>query len=196
MDKQASLHLFPHWNWQKDQEIDVWAYYNNADEVELFLNGKSLGKKAKQNDDLHLAWKVKFEPGTLKAISRKNGKVVLEKEIQTAGQAFKIDLKADKNSIKNDAYDLVYVTVSVVDKDGNLIPDANNLITFEVTGGGKLVGVDNGYQAGLDSFKANTCKAYNGKCIAIIQSNGKQEKIQLRASADGVLFGTIKIMND
>lgn len=190
------LHLFPHWNWQKDQEIDVWAYYNNADEVELFLNGKSLGKKAKQNDDLHLAWKVKFDPGTLKAISRKNGKVVLEKEIQTAGQAFKIDLKADKNSIKNDAYDLVYVTVSVVDKDGNLIPDANNLITFEVTGGGKLVGVDNGYQAGLDSFKANNCKAYNGKCIAIIQSNGKQEKIQLRASAEGVLFGTIKIMND
>ncbi|POY39662.1 glycoside hydrolase family 2 [Flavobacterium alvei] len=176
------LHIFPHWNWTAGQEVDVWAYYNNADEVELFLNGESLGKKAKQNDDLHISWRVKFEPGTLKAISRKDGKVVLEKEIHTAGTASKIDLKADKNTIKNDTYDLVYVTVSVVDKDGNLSPNANDLIQFEVTGGGKLVGVDNGYQAGLDSFKANSCKVYNGKCIAIIQSNGKKQNIQLKAS--------------
>ncbi|WP_281227901.1 glycoside hydrolase family 2 TIM barrel-domain containing protein [Flavobacterium aquiphilum] len=176
------LHIFPHWNWQKDQEVDVWAYYNNADEVELFLNGKSLGKKSKQNDDLHIFWRVKFEPGTLKAISRKDGKVVLEKEIHTAGKASKIDLKANKTAFKSDTYDLVYVTVSIQDKDGNLSPNANDLIHFEVTGGGKLVGVDNGYQAGLDSFKASSCKVYNGKCIAIIQSNGKKENIQLKAS--------------
>ncbi|MBF4470513.1 sugar-binding domain-containing protein [Flavobacterium sp. HJJ] len=188
------LHIFPHWNWQKDQEVDVWAYYNNADEVELFLNGKSLGKKSKQNDDLHISWRVKFEPGTLKAISRKDGKVVLEKEIHTAGTASKIDLKADKNIVKNDTYDLVYVTVSVVDKDGNLIPNANELIRFEVTGGGKLVGVDNGYQAGLDSFKASSCKVYNGKCIAIIQSNGKKEKIQLKTSTwNGIAPSTIDV---
>lgn len=192
--KKTVLHLFPHWNWQKDQEVDVWAYYNNADEVELFLNGKSLGKKAKQNEDLHISWRVKFEPGTIKAISRKDGKVVLEKEIHTAGQASKIDLKADKASIKNDGYDLVYVTVSVVDKDGNLIPNANDLINFEVTGGGKLVGVDNGYQANLDSFKANSCKVYNGKCIAIIQSNGKKENIELKASTgNGISNSAIEI---
>lgn len=188
------LHLFPHWNWQKDQEVDVWAYYNNADEVELFLNGKSLGKKSKQNDDLHISWRVKFEPGTLKAISRKEGKVVLEKEIHTAGQASKIVLVGDKKTIKNDTYDIVYVTVSITDKDGNLVPNANDLINFEVTGGGKLVGVDNGYQANLDSFKANSCKLYNGKCIAIIQSNGKKEIIQLKASTgNGISSATIDI---
>jgi len=181
------LHIFPHWNWTAGQEINVWAYYNNADEVELFLNGKSLGKKAKQNDDLHISWHVKYEPGTIKAISRKDGKVVLEKEIHTAGTASKIDLKADKTTIKNDTYELVYVTVSIVDKDGNLSPNANDLINFEVTGGGKLVGVDNGYQAGLDSFKASSCKVYNGKCIAIIQSNGKKETIHLKTStANGI----------
>lgn len=176
------LHIFPHWNWTAGQEVDVWAYYSNADEVELFLNGKSLGKKAKQNDDLHISWRVKFEPGTLKAISRKDGKVVLEKEIHTAGEASKIDLKADKAILKNDTYDLVYVTVSITDTAGNLVPNANHKIDFEVTGGGKLVGLDNGYQANLDSFKASSYKVYNGKCIAIIQSNGKKENIQLKAS--------------
>jgi len=184
------LHIFPHWNWAKDQEVDVWAYYNNADEVELFLNGKSLGKKSKQNDDLHVFWRVKFQPGTIKAISRKGGKVVLEKEIHTAGEAAKIDLKADKPALKNDTYDLVYVTVSMTDKDGNLVPNANDLINFEVSGGGKLVGVDNGYQANLDSFKANSCKLFNGKCIVIIQSNGKKEKIQLKASTGNEMLAS------
>lgn len=185
------LHLFPHWNWQKDQEVDVWAYYNNADEVELFLNGKSLGKKAKQNDDLHISWRVKFEPGTIKAISTKDGKVVLEKEIHTAGEASKIDLKADKATVKNDTYDLVYVTVSITDKDGNLIPNADHKIDFEVTGGGKLVGLDNGYQANLDSFKASSYKVFNSKCIAIIQSNGKKENIQLKASTVNGMSATV-----
>ncbi|MEO8239525.1 MAG: sugar-binding domain-containing protein [Flavobacterium sp.] len=176
------LHLFPHWNWTPGQNVDVWAYYNNADEVELFLNGKSLGKKAKQNDDLHISWRVKYEPGTIKAISRKDGKTVLETEIHTAGTATKIDLKADKTTIKNDGYELVYVTVSVTDADGNLVPNADNQINFEVTGGGRLVGLDSGYQANLDSFKASSYKVYNGKCIAIIQSNGTKETIQLKAT--------------
>ncbi|TDD97793.1 sugar-binding domain-containing protein [Flavobacterium cellulosilyticum] len=188
------LHIFPHWNWTSGQEVDVWAYYNNADQVELFLNGKSLGVKSKQNDDLHISWRVKFEPGIIKAISRKKGVVVLEKVIHTAGAASKIALIADKTTIKNDTYDLVYVTVSITDADGNLVPNANDLIQFEVTGGGKLVGVDNGYQAGLDSFKANSCKVYNGKCIAIIQSNGKKEKIQLKASTgNGINAATIEV---
>ncbi|MBB4802206.1 beta-galactosidase [Flavobacterium nitrogenifigens] len=192
--KKTVLHILPHWNWTKDQEINVWAYYNNADEVELYLNGKSLGKKSKQNDDLHIEWKVKYEPGTLKAVSRKNGKVVLEKEIETAGQASKIDLKADKTSIKNDTYDLVYVTVSMLDKDGNLLPNAMDLINFEVTGGGKLVGVDNGYQANLESFKSNSCKLFNGKCVVIIQSNGKKDNVQLKASTgNGIPISSINI---
>lgn len=185
------LHLFPHWNWQKNQEVDVWAYYNNADEVELFLNGKSLGKKAKQNDDLHISWRVKFEPGTIKAISRKDGKVVLEKEIHTAGEASTIALVGDKQTIQNDGYDLVYVTVSIKDATGNLVPNANHKIDFEVTGGGKLVGLDNGYQANLDSFKASSYKVFNGKCIAIIQSNGKKGDIELKASTVNGMSGTV-----
>lgn len=142
---------------------------------------------------MHISWKVKFEPGTLKAISRKNGKVVLEKEIHTAGEGFKLDLKADKTSIKSDTYDLVYVTVSMLDKNGNQVPNAMDLINFEVTGGGKLVGVDNGYQANLESFKANSCKLFNGKCVAIIQSNGKKEKIQMKAAAVGTQGASIQI---
>lgn len=194
---KAVLHIFPHWNWTAGQEVDLWAYYNNADEVELFLNGKSLGTKAKQNDDLHISWRVKYEPGTIKAISRKNGKVVLEKEIHTAGAAAKIALEGDKQKIQNDGYDLVYVTVSVTDTNGNLVPNANDLINFEVSGGGKLVGVDNGYQASLDSFKANSCKVYNGKCIVIIQSNTKKEDIKLTASAgNGITTSSVVVKVD
>ncbi|AOW17828.1 glycoside hydrolase [Polaribacter vadi] len=195
--KKDVLHVFPHWNWEEGQEVDVWAYYNNADEVELFLNGKSLGSKSKQNDDLHIIWRVKYEPGTIKAISRKDGKVVLEKEIHTAGTPSKIELIANKESIKNNHYDLVYVMVNIKDADGNLVPKANNSLDFEVTGGGSIVGVDNGYQANLSSFKASKIKAFNGKCVVIIQSNGKSETIRLKASSNiGNTEKLIKIKTD
>jgi beta-galactosidase len=191
------LHVFPHWNWEVGLQVDVWAYYNNADEVELFLNGKSLGVKSKQNDDLHIMWRVKYEPGTIKAISRKDGKVVLEKEIHTAGTPSKIELIANKESIKNNHYDLVYVMVNIKDADGNLVPKANNSLDFEVTGGGSIVGVDNGYQANLSSFKASKIKAFNGKCVVIIQSNGKSETIRLKASSNiGNAEKLIKIKTD
>lgn len=187
------LHIFPHWNWEQGQEVDVWAYYNNADEVELFLNGKSFGTKSKEKDDLHVMWRVPFEAGTLKAISRKDGNVVLEKEIHTAGAASKLELKADKENVKNDRYDLVYVTVSVLDDEGNLVPKADNLINFEVSGGGKIVGVDNGYQASLEPFKADYRKVYNGKCLVIIQSNGMAENIKLTASSEGLPSQSIDV---
>ncbi|UKM64294.1 DUF4982 domain-containing protein [Flavobacteriaceae bacterium GSB9] len=187
------LHIFPHWNWKQGQEVDVWAYYNNADEVELFLNGKSLGTKSKENDDLHVMWRLPFEAGKLKAISRKNGNVVLEKEIHTAGAASKLEMKAHKESIKNDNYDLVYITVNVLDDVGNLVPKADNLVNFEISGGGKIVGVDNGYQASLEPFKTNYRKAYNGKCLVIIQSNGKAENIKLVASSEGLPSETIEV---
>lgn len=191
------LHVFPHWNWEEGLQVDVWAYYNNADEVELFLNGKSLGVKSKQNDDLHIIWRVKYEPGTIKAISRKDGKVVLEKEIHTASTPSKIELIANKESIKNNHYDLVYVMVNIKDVDGNLVPKANNSLDFEVTGGGSIVGVDNGYQANLSSFKASKIKAFNGKCVVIIQSNGKSETIRLKASSNiGNTEKLIKIKTD
>jgi beta-galactosidase len=188
------LHIFPHWNWQQGQDVDVWAYYNQADEVELFLNGKSMGKKSKQNDDLHVFWRLQFEPGVLKVVSRKNGKVVLEKEIHTAAKAASLELISDKKALKKDGYDLAYITVAMKDSDGNLVPNASQVINFEITGGGKIVGVDNGYQANLDSFKASSCKLYNGKCIIIVQSNTKKEPITVTASSEeGIKTATIKI---
>ena len=188
------LHILPHWNWpvsgsfagKKEKVIDVWAYYNNADEVELYLNGKSLGKRIKQNDDLHVEWKVSYEPGTLKAISRKNGKDVLVKEVKTAGKPAKIELIADRKNIKPNGTDLSFVTVKITDEAGNLIPDADNLVHFKIDGVGFIAGVDNGFQASLESFKTNCRKAYHGLCLAIVQAKEKSGTIKLIATADGL----------
>lgn len=187
------LHVFPHWNWKQGDSIDVWAYYNNADEVELFLNGKSLGAKSKKGDDLHVFWRVKHKPGTLRAVSRKNGKTVLEKIIKTAGAPASIQLKPDKNQLKADGNDQIFVTVNILDDNGNFAPRADNLIKFQVSGGAKIVGVDNGYQASMESFKASQHKAYNGKCLVILQSNGKKERVQLKALSEGLKSQNISI---
>jgi beta-galactosidase len=193
------LHLFPHWNWsqtpagQPGKQVDVWAYYNQADEVELFLNGKSLGKSSKTNDRLHAFWRVPYEPGTLKAVSRLKGKTVLEKEIHTAGKPARIKLEADRNSISADGKDISFVTVRVEDEHGNLVPDAGNLVKFAIKGAGFIAGVDNGYQASMEPFKANYRKAYNGLCLAMVQSLGKAGDIVLEARSDGLQTATINI---
>ncbi len=181
------LHIFPHWNWQPGKTVDVWAYYNFADEVELFLNGRSLGVKKKQGDDLHVIWRVKYEPGTLKAVSRLNGKTVLVKEIKTAGPAAKIDLITDKNILKADGTDLSYITVRVTDAQGNLVPDADNKIQFEVSGAGFIAGVDNGLQTSLEPFQASSRKAFNGLCLAIVQSTHRAGVITVKASSPGLV---------
>jgi beta-galactosidase len=185
--------LFPHWNWEKGKKVEVWAYYNNADEVELFLNGKSLGKRSKQGDDLHIQWNVDFEPGTLKAVSRKNGKEVLVTTIKTASAPAKIVLIADRKKIKADGKDLSFVTVRILDKDGNVVPDADNLVQFKVEGLGTIAGVDNGFQASLEPFKANYRKAFHGLCLAIIQAEEKAGSIKLTASATGLTPSSITI---
>jgi len=179
------LHVFPHWNWQAGATVDVWAYYSQADEVELFLNGRSLGIRKKEND-LHVSWKVKYEPGTLKAISRKAGKEVLSSEIHTAAEAAKIVIEADRSSLKADGKDLSFLTVKVTDKDGNLVPDADQLITFTVEGQGTLAGLDNGYQANLSSFKAAQIKVFKGKCMAVLQSAEHAGYIYVKARAAGL----------
>lgn len=180
------LHLLPHWNWKPGQTIDVWAYYNNADEVELFLNGKSVGIKKKTGDSLHVMWRLKFEPGTIKAISRKNGIKVLTSEVSTAGPAYKIELIADKKFIKADGEDLSFITVKVLDKNGNLVPDAANLIKFKITGVGKLTAVDNGNQTSMEKFQDNKRKAFNGLCLAVIKSSKIKGNIVVSAGADGL----------
>jgi len=187
------LHVFPHWNWNPRQTVDVWAFYSQADEVELFLNGKSLGTKKKEGDDLHVMWRVKYEPGVLRAISRKDGKTMLEQEIKTAGEPAKIELVPDRTTIQADGKDLLFVTVRILDKDGNLVPNADNLVNFKVTGPGFVAGVDNGYQASLEPFKAEYRKAFSGMCLAIIQSNGARGAIQLEATSDGLAAAAVNM---
>jgi beta-galactosidase len=181
------LHLYPHWNWQPGKTVDVWAYYNNADEVELFLNGKSLGTKKKEGDELHVMWRVQYQPGTLKAVSRKGGKTVLTREIKTAGQPYKIELSADRKVIKADGDDLSFITVRILDKDGNIVPNATNTISFKVNGEAFIAGVDNGDPTNHDSFKAQYRKAFNGMALAIIQAKTKTGNVTINATADGIL---------
>jgi beta-galactosidase len=186
------LHIFPHWNWKQGSTVDVWAYFN-SDEVELFLNGKSLGTKRKSGDDLHVMWRVPFEPGTLKAVSRSHGKVVLTRELRTAGQPARIILSPDRTVIKADGSDLSFVTVKVVDAKGTVVPLADNLVKFQLTGEGSIAGVDNGSQISHEPFKANHRKAFHGLALAIIQSKDRAGRITLKASAEGLAPAAVVI---
>ncbi|MGN6196777.1 MAG: beta-galactosidase GalB [Ginsengibacter sp.] len=187
------LHILPHWNWKKGDTVDVIAYYNNADEVELFLNNKSLGVRKKTGDDLHVKWTVPFEPGTLKAVSRKNGKTVLTDIRKTAGAPAKIILKADRNKIDADEKDLSFITATIVDKNGVVVPRADNEIHFKISGTGFIAGVDNGSETSHESFKGNEHAAFNGLALAILQSNGKKGTITLTATCEGLQPATIVI---
>ncbi len=177
------LHLFPHWNWQDGQDVDLWAYYNNADEVELFVNGVSQGTRSKSGDDLHVMWRVKYQPGSIKAVSRRNGEVVAEQQICTAGDPAAIRLTPDRTEIAADGSDLAYITVEIVDKDGNLCPWAENNVHFEVTGAGSNVGVDNGSPISMERFKADNRNAFYGKALLIVQSNGEVGPITIKATS-------------
>jgi len=190
--KKDVLHIFPHWNWKEGQTVDIWAY-SNADEVELFLNDKSLGIKKKQGDDLHLMWRIPFTPGTLKAISRTAGKEVLVKEVKTAGAPARLVVTADRSAIKADGNDLSYLTVDVVDANGVIVPNADNLVKFQLEGSGTIVGVDNGDPVSHESFKAPQRKAFHGKCLVVVQSNDKPGIVKLIASADGLTSNTVDI---
>lgn len=187
------LHLFPHWNWEEGQEIDLWAYFNHAEEVELFINGKSQGVRTMPADKYHVVWRVKYEPGTIKAVSRKEGKVVMEKEIHTAGEPAQIRLTADRTEIQADGTDLSFVTVEVLDKEGNLCPNADNLVNFDVKGAVFIAGVDNGNQTSMESFKASHRKAFYGKCLVVLQNNGGKGNIQLEATSEGLEKAIINI---
>jgi len=179
--EKPMLHIFPHWNWTEKQPVDIWAYFNQADEAELFLNGVSQGVKKKEQDIFHVAWRVNFQPGTIRVITRKNGKEVVSKELQTAGEPYGIKLTPDRNIIAADGKDLCFILVEIVDKNGNLCPNADNLIHFEISGDGRMVGVDNGNQTSMESFKVPYRKAFHGKCIVVIQSEKKKGKIEIKA---------------
>jgi beta-galactosidase len=186
------LHIFPHWNWNVGQVVDIWAY-TNAEEVELLLNGKSLGIKKKQGDDLHLMWKVPYEPGTLKAISRTGGKEILVQEVKTAGAPAKLVVTADRSEIIADGFDLSFLTVDVVDVNGVIVPDAENLVNFKLEGPGTIVGVDNGNPVSHESFKAPMRKAFHGKCLAVVQADEQQGIIKFTATSEGLESAAVEI---
>ncbi len=167
------LHLFPHWNWLEGQEIDMWCYYNNADEVELYINGRSQGirKKASPRGGLegvfHVQWRVRFEPGEVKVVARKGGVAVGQQTIQTAGQPDHLRLTYDYRGKKT-----TFVRVEVVDRDGNLCPWAENQVFFNTTSGTRIIGVDNGSQFSMERFKDNKRKAFFGRCLVVLDGHG------------------------
>ena len=183
---ETVLHLFPHWNWELGQEIDMWAYYNNADEVELFINGESQGIKSKTDGSYHVMWRVKYVPGTIKAVSRKNGKVVKEQIINTAGNPYQLRLTADRKIINADGTDMSFITVEILDKDGNLCPNADNLVQFSMEGPAFIAGVDNGSPISMERFKADNRKAFYGKCLVVVQNQGKEGGARITATSPGL----------
>jgi len=209
------LHLFPHWNWQghEGQIIPVVAY-TNCDTVELFVNGKSYGIKVQEfphqghsgawnkyakpyvgvtTADLHLSWDVAYEPGTIKAVGRKNGKQVIVDEIQTTGKAVALRVSADTSAISADSKDVALVHVDIIDAQGNIVPDADNLVSFTISGTGKILGVDNGDPRDDTAFKQTSRKAFNGRVYTVVQADGKPGGINLTVQAEGLKPASVTI---
>jgi beta-galactosidase len=208
------IHLAPHWNWKGNEGkvIQVLAY-TNCDSVELFLNGRSFGIKALEfprqgnsggwnrydrplinttTSDLHLIWDVSYEPGTLKAIGRRGGKIVAEQEIKTTGSPAAIRLSVDRNSI-TDQRDVTHVKIEVIDDNGNIVPDANEMIKLNIEGAGTLIGLDNGNPTDHTSMKSNERRTFNGLALAVIQSSHKPGSIKVQATSPVIKGASIEV---
>ncbi len=212
---EPMVHLLPHWNWENDDSIKVdgdkiLVYaYTNANSVDLYFNedvtstdlGNLVESKAyevtnagyngtyKETKDgkLHLEFRVPYKPGKLTAVAKdQNGKEIARDVVKTANDAKKIDLSADRQVITADEYDLSFITVDVVDENGTLVPDADNLINFDVKGNGKIVGVDNGNAATAERYKDNKRKAFSGKALVIVQSTKNAGSFTLTATSPGL----------
>jgi beta-galactosidase len=182
---KPSLHLFPHWNFEgrEGDEIPVWVY-SNLDEVELFVNGKSLGSQKVPHLG-HVEWKVRYEPGFIEARGTKDGKVVLTEKRETTGPAAAIRLTADRAEINADGEDLAILTVEVLDKQGRPVPTASNLIGFKVSGEGVLIGVGNGDPNCQQSDKEPRRSLFNGLAQVIVQAGKNAGEIHIEAVKEG-----------
>ena len=189
MPDYPMVHILPHWNWEgrEGQNVPVFVY-SSGDEVELFLNGKSLGKKFKQPYEYRFRWdSVRYESGELKAIAYKDGKKWAEKHVQTTGKSVKLKLIPDKTVLKSDGEDLIFVRVSVLDAEGNEVPTAEPLITSSVSGPGIIAATDNGDPTCLIPFHEPKRPAFNGLYLAIVKARkGSKGKLRLRVEADGL----------
>ncbi len=209
------LHLFPHWNWagHEGRIIPVIAY-TNCDSVELFLNGKSYGTKSyvfpqqghagawykyahpfvfPTTSDLHLSWDVPYEPGTLKVVGRKDGRIVTE-EIHTTSAPYAIKLFTDRSNIRADAEDVADIKVEIVDRHGWVVPTADNMIEFRVEGDGTLVGTDNGNPRDTMPMTSRTRKAFNGLALAVVRSTRNAGTFRVTAMSKDLKGVTIEIV--
>ena len=217
--KDPMVHVLPHWNWEgmEGKKIPVFSY-TNCDEVELFVNGKSHGKKIKgidktpipinfidweggryQGDFMspyRLHWNVPYEAGELKVIGYIDGKKVTEKQINTAKKPAKIELVPDRNLIKSDREDMSFVTVRILDIEGNLCPNSENLVEFELKGEGEIVAVGNGNPATTELFQSNQRKAFSGQCMVYIKASSSPGEIILKAKSDGLEGADITIQSE
>jgi len=191
-----TVHILPHWNWPDRIGLVTPVHiFTSGDEAELFLNGRSLGRKKMQPYEYRLRWdSVRYEPGELKAVAYKNGKIWAETSVKTTGEANKLHLSADNPIIKPDGQDLSFVTVRICDKDGQTVPRAKNNISFSIDGPGEIVSTDNGDAANLVSFGSHQRSAFNGLCLVIVRAKAdKTGIIKLKATADGLESQTISI---
>jgi len=186
------LHIFPHWNWNPGQTVDVWAF-TNCDEVELFLNGISLGRQSRNRDDFNLVWKVPFREGTLLGVGYRDGREIMRSEVRTAGEAAALQLSPDRAEIMADGSDLSFITVTVTDKENNPVPHAGNMVRFHIEGPGTIAGVDNGSQTSMEPFKADYRKAFNGRCLVVVKAGKEKGMVRLTASSEGLADATITI---
>jgi beta-galactosidase len=188
------VHIVPmDWtSWTAGSAVTVWVY-TNADSVELFLNGTSLGSKTMTSTTAHLQWSVNFATGTLQAKATKGGTVVATDTVKTAGSASKLALSPDRASITADGRDLSYVEIDIEDAQGVVVPKAGNTISVAVSGPGTLVGLDAGDSTNHDSYKGTSHAAFNGKMMAIIQSTGTPGTVTVNATSGSLTAGSASI---
>lgn len=184
-----TVHILPHWNWEERiGEITPVHIYTSGDAVELFLNGKSLGRREKAHSYDRLTWDdVRYEPGSLKAIAYKNGQKWAEELVETTGKPAALQVTAEKTELKNDGTDLSFIRVAVVDSQGRVVPRSKNHLKFSVTGPAEIIATDNGDATSLLPFQLSERDAYNGLALVILRSQYmKQGKVVLTVESKGL----------
>ena len=184
-----TVHILPHWNWEERiGEITPVHIYTSGDAVELFLNGKSLGRREKAHSYDRLTWDdVRYEPGSLRAIAYKNGQKWAEELVETTGKPAALQVTAEKTELKNDGTDLSFIRVAVVDSQGRVVPRSKNHLKFSVTGPAEIIATDNGDATSLLPFQLSERDAYNGLALVILRSQYmKQGKVVLTVESKGL----------
>ncbi|RPJ57337.1 MAG: DUF4982 domain-containing protein [Acidobacteria bacterium] len=189
-------HILPHWTWPDRTGKATPVYvYTSGDEAELLVNGRSLGRKKRGPRDYRLRWdEVVYEPGELKVIAYKAGREWATDVQRTAGKATTVRLEADRADLRADGRDLAFVTASIRDEAGGIVPRASDRVRFRLEGPGEIAAVDNGDPTRLESFQAKDCRAFNGLCLVIVRTlAGRAGSIVLRAEADGLRAARVNV---